>query len=312
MELVDKLRQEASSGHVAYTEFILKLKNRSDCLFCFFEGKDDSKYYGIRIEPLLDTEYDSIVCGGKEHVIAVENLISSKKEYKKILKCYFTDQDYEEPVKINNIYCLPSYSIENQYANKNVLQKILKHEFSLNPDEDDFSKVIGLFEKLQIEFHEKTTFINAWLACQSDKRKQLGILTHLNIDNTIGSYFNTILSQDLKLILDLSSINDLSKIQTFFPLAPLITSKELEEKLKYFKEKEHELYFRGKFQLKFFVSFLDRLKSEICKKQPALFCKKHKCNLRFEFANSLTNLSIYANTPECLYTYLKRIIKNAA
>ncbi len=312
MDLVDKMREEATSGHVAYTEFILKLKKRPNCLFCFFEGKDDSKYYGIRIESITKKEFEAIDCGGKENVIAAERLISSKKEYKNISLSYFIDQDYDEHIKFKNIYCLPSYSIENQYSNRIAFQKILKQEFSLKEDDEDFQKAYDLFESRQSDYHNKTCLVNAWLACQNDKRTNLGVKTHLQIDATIGNFFSSIINQDLQLSIDLSEINTLDKIQSFFPNAPIITKNELNKKLDEFKVKNKELSNRGKFELRFFVNFLERLKSEICKKQPLLFNKKHKCSLRFEYSSALTNLSIYANTPECLHQYLKGLINSPA
>lgn len=312
MDLVDKLRQEASSGHVAYTEFILKLKKRSDCLFCFFEGKDDYKYYGIRIESTTKRDFEVIDCGGKEHVIAVKDLLSSKKEYRNILKGFFIDQDYDEYKSFKNIYCLPSYSIENQYSQLHVLQKILKNEFSLQEDDEDFQKVCNLFGNLQEEFHNKTKLINAWLACQNDKRNLSKTKTYLRIDTTIGHFFNSIVNENLELEFDFSGLDSLDKIQAFFPLAPIITQQEIDDKLNYFSSKNLNQVFRGKFELKFLINFLDKLKSEICKKKPHLFNKKHKCNLRFEYSNGLTNLSIYANTPGCLYIYLENLTKKAA
>ncbi len=312
MELIEKMREEASSGHVAYTEFILKQKKRKDCIFCFFEGNEDNKYYGIRIESTTKSDYETIVCRGKENVLIAQKLISKNPEYNRVLQGYFIDQDYDEPININKIYCLPAYSIENQYANRNVLKKILQSEFLLDIEDVDYIKTLDIFEELQNEFHTKTAFLNAWLACQNDKRKQLGIKTHLKIDSTIGKFFSSIINENLELVLDLSDIDTLEKLQSHFPDSPVITNEEIDEKLISFKDKNLEFVYRGKFQMRFFISFLDRLKSEICKKRPEKFEMKHKCSLRFEYPTSLTNLSIYAETPRCLYEYLQKVIKNAA
>ncbi|CAH0998012.1 hypothetical protein EMA8858_04147 [Emticicia aquatica] len=312
MELVDKLRLEASSGHVAYTEFILKLKRRTDSLFCFFEGKDDFKYYGVRIQSATKKDFESIVCEGKENVISVKRLIDSKKEYKKVLTSYFIDQDYESAIKIKKVYCLPSYSIENQYCNKYVLQKILKHEFSIEDDDKDYETVQNLFVELQTKFHRETLFLNSWLACQSDKRKDNGIQNYLHIDSTVGSLFTNIINQNLEFVLDLECINSIEKLKSYFPHSTSISEEELNNKIIFFEKRNKEIEFRGKFELRLFISFLDRLKSEICKKQSTVFEKKHKCSLRFEYATFLTNLSIYANTPKCLLEYLDEIIKEAA
>ncbi|OFX26676.1 MAG: hypothetical protein A2041_00990 [Bacteroidetes bacterium GWA2_31_9b] len=312
MELIDKLRDEVSSGHVAYTEFVLKQKKKKDCIFCFFEGKDDKKYYGIRINNYTQRNYEPIVCGGKENVIDVRRLIAKKKEYKKTEICYFIDQDYDAHIYIKSIYCLPTYSIENQYANKNVLKKLLTDEFSLNEENEDFSIALNLFERLQNKFHKETLYLNAWLSCQNDKRKKLGLKTNLKIDSLISSYFSSIASEDLSTISNFTELNNLSSLQSIFSDAPLVKASELKTKLKLFEKQNPEILFRGKFQLKFFISFLHRLQSDICKKNSVLFKEKHKCSFRFEFATALTSLSIYAETPECLYNYLKPFKQNVA
>ena len=79
MSLVEKLREESSSGHVAYTEFILK-SGRDNSLVCFFEGKDDYKYYGIRIENIAQRTFSPITCGGKESLFEVCLNMFAEKE----------------------------------------------------------------------------------------------------------------------------------------------------------------------------------------------------------------------------------------
>lgn len=312
MDLVDKLRQESSSEHVAYTEFILKLNKRKEYLFCFFEGKDDYKYYGIRVSNICQREFEAIDCGGKENVRGVKKLIEQKVEYSAVATSYFIDQDYENHSSIPNLYCLPSYSIENQYVTKSVLDKILKNEFSLDQEDKDYQRVIDLFENLQTKFHSKVRLINAWLACQSDKRKELKIKTYLKIDNAIGSYFSSIVNPDVRSLKDLNDLNNLDTINHLFPDAPEISEEELNIKINHFKHSKEQYTYRGKFELRFFISFLDRLKTEICKKNSLLFESKHKCNQRFEYSTSLTNLSIYAETPSCLIKYLDSKKINAA
>jgi hypothetical protein len=312
MDIVEKLRRESSSGHVAYTEFILKLKRRKDCLFCFFEGKDDNKYYGIRIDGIYQGQFLDISCDGKESVIAVKDLIETHEEYKNIQIAYFLDRDFDEPVQIKHVYCIPSYSIENQYSTINALARILKNEFSLNEEENDFSRVLLSFEALKGRFHEEVIMINAWLACQSDKRKALGIKTRLKIDSTIGKYFKSIVNSDLTGIRDFRDLNSLEVIHSIFPDAPKIEVKELTLKITSLRGKNPDACYRGKFELLFFIDFLDKLKSEICRKAPAIFDKKRKCSLRFEQPSALTILSIYAETPRCLVKYLSLKRQNAA
>lgn len=312
MDIAEKLRGESSSGHVAFTEFILKHKSQNDSLFCFFEGKDDPKYYGIRIQGIIQKNYISIDCEGKENVILVKKLIEARKEYNAAPVAYFVDRDYDEHIKLKNLYCLPSYSIENQYVSKNVIEKILSQEFSLKSDDIDFNLVMQVFLSLSSEFHNKTKFINAWLACQNDIRKSIGMNTRLKIDNMIGKYFKSPIVGSLSGVSDYSDLNKLEKIEGLFPDAPKITLEEVLAKINTFNEQELLVLFRGKFELAFVVNFLEKLKSEIGRSSPVMFSKKCRCSLRFEQPTFLTMISIYANTPQCLVSYLKERAKLVA
>jgi len=312
MDIVEKLRQETLTPHVAFTEFNLKLKKKEGFLFCFFEGKDDHKYYGIRVSNTCHREYDHIACGGKEGVIRLKEMIQQKAEYKNIPIAYFIDKDYGERNEIEDIYCLPTYSIENQYANLEVLSKILIGEFSLSEEDHDYETAISLFNSLQSKFHEDVTFINAWLACQNDNKKAFGVNTYLQIDSKIGNYFKAVVLPDLKNIKCLSELNDLETLQSIFSDAPHVELNKLSEKINLFKKEKPECIYRGKFEMLFFICFLNRIKEEMGKKKGSIFRVKHKCSLRFENKTVLTSLSIYAITPKCLSEYLTSFRKDVS
>lgn len=312
MDLAEKLRKESYSEHVAFTEFILKLKNNKSGLFCFFEGKDDYKYYGLRISNITQRDFEDICCGNKEEVIKLEKLISSKSEYTEIDTLYFVDNDYSEDCEFDNIYCLPSYSIENQYTSINVLERILKQEFGLDKNHDDFKKVIKFYKQTRQEFHSKTLIINSWLSCQQEIREQKETNTYLRIDSTIGQYFKQPVKTNLNSIVDFDDLENKEKIENLFKESPKISTERIDKEIEKLKKLDGQKSFRGKFELRFFVSFLNRLQGEICKKNPELFEEKHKCSLKFEYPNALTSLSIYADTPNCLFQYLKKYILNAA
>tara|TARA_B100000378_G_C18035096_1_gene408814 strand:- start:22 stop:960 length:939 start_codon:yes stop_codon:yes gene_type:complete len=312
MDLAEKLRQESYSEHVAYTEFILKLKNNTQGLFCFFEGKEDNKYYGIRIKNITQREYKGIVCGNKDNLIKLEKLISTKEEYTDIDKLYFIDKDFSVNCSFDNIYCLPSYSIENEYSKIEVLRNILINEFSLDTEHPDFQKVIDYFNKTREEFHANTLLLNSWLSCQNQIREETENSTRLNIDQKVGDYFKNPVNTDLNTISDFSDLDTKEKIEAIFNEAPKVDSEVLNNEIAKFEQSDCYSTFRGKFELRFFISFLSRLQGEICKKEPELFDEKHKCSLKFEYPSALTSLSIYALTPECLIEYLNTQRKNVA
>lgn len=312
MDLAEKLRQESYSEHVAYTEFILKLKNNTQGLFCFFEGKDDNKYYGIRVKNITQRDFRGIICGNKNEVLKLEKLISAKEEYKDIDKLYFIDKDYSENCSFENIYCLPSYSIENEYSKIEVLKNILINEFSLDSEHADFNKVVNYFKKTKAEFHSNILLLNSWLSCQNKIREETENSTRLKIDDTIEKYFKNPVNTDLETISNFSDLDTKEKIETIFNEAPKVDTEVLNQEITKFEQSDYYSTFRGKFELRFFISFLSRLQGEICKKNPVLFNERHKCSLKFEYPSALTSLSIYALTPECLVEYLNTKRKNVA
>jgi hypothetical protein len=67
--------------------------------------------------------------------------------------------------------------------------------------------------------------------------------------------------------------------------------------------------FRGKFELKFFIDFLKRLKEEATSKTPKILIKKYKCALSFKIEDSISVLAQYSNTPNCLIQFLDKHLK---
>ena len=306
MDSADKLREASTSAHVALAKFFASNKKTPDVLFCFFEGKDDEKYYGFRIESITQRAYKGFSCGNKKEVIRVEKLISSKKGYESYDKLYFIDKDFSENCTFKNIYCLPSYSIENEYCRVESLKEILKNEFSLNDAHEDFDKVIKYFKKLRDKFHSHILLINAWLSCQQKIREETGKSTRLNIDDTIGKkYFKNPVDTNLRIILCFSDLNSKEKIEAIFNKAPKVDAEILAKEVEKFEKSDCCSTFRGKFELHFFICFLSRIQAEMGKKPPKLFKDKHKCSLRFEYCTALTQLNTYAITPDCLPQYLK-------
>jgi len=305
-QLIDILREESESEHVAFTEFALLYKKDEDILYCFFEGNECKKYYALRIKYITEKLFYDFSCGGKESVLKAYNLITAKKEYEINRILFFIDRDFDQTHISKDIYMTPYYSIENFYTSVEALIEILKNEFNLKEENPDFMTAIDLYKKLQSEFHKRTLIINSWLASQHDIRKDKGIKTHLNIDQYLEKYFKRIVNEDLNSLSDFSDLNDVDFIENnIFINSPKVAKQSLNRKIGIFKKSVTQKAFRGKFELRFLVSFLNRLKDEICKKKPNLFTKKYKCNLRFEYINALSVLTQYAETTTCLTKYLK-------
>lgn len=306
-DLVEKLLEESISDCVAFTEFMLNYKINEDNLYCFFEGNEDRFYYSIRIDLLASTANNkSFICGGKEKVLKVYELIKDNNYYKNVKTSFYIDSDFDNnEINTDDIYVTPTYSIENLYCTKESFEKILISEFKMKPDEKDFIKCVENYIYIQEKFNEETLMLNAWLACQADFRNEHKINTYLKIDNKVKTYFDKIVLTDLSSIKELVGIKSKADIENIFVNSPIIENSKLEEKVEYFKTVNKSHKFRGKFILRLLENYLCRLQS-ISGENPSMFEKKYSANLRFEYATICSNLSQYATTPNCLKNYISK------
>jgi len=72
-----------------------------------------------------------------------------------------------------------------------------------------------------------------------------------------------------------------------------------------FKTKDLSLYFRGKQQLDFFRLFLMKLKEDKVSDNPTFFASKGRVMISLSKDNCISELSQYAETPDCLLSFLE-------
>lgn len=317
MDIIEEAKNELGSGLVAYTEFVLDFKNKNDSIYCFFEGNEDRSYYSFRTKMIYhNTPYFDYVCKGKGSLIKLHQLINNHKVYSNSNIGYFVDSDFDGRVLPKTVYTTPFYSIENFYVVDQAFENILINEFNINRNCDCFKKAKELFSDLKDKFHNNITYLNAWLACQADYRNKKGLTTRLNIDNSLKSVlgnedFNKVVKSDLTHLKFPNELLNQNDIEIIFKDAPKIDKDIFESKLELFKNLNGDESFRGKFELKFLVSFLNRFKDEISKRNDSIFSKRYTCSLRFEYVTAVSQLTNNAFTPDCLMNYI-RDIKNVA
>lgn len=317
MDIVEEAKNELGSGLVAYTEFVLDFNKKKDNIYCFFEGKEDRSYYSFRTKMIYhNLQYFDYVCNGKESLIKLHQLINNHKIYSNSNIGYFVDSDFDGKILPKTVYTTPFYSIENFYVVDQAFENILINEFNISRNCDCFKKAKELFSALKDKFHDNIIFLNSWLACQADYRNKNSLSTRLKIDNTLKSVlgnedFNKLVKPDLTNLKFPSKLLNQNNIEEIFDDAPKIDKAIFETKLEEFKKLNGDECFRGKFELKFLVSFLNRFKDEIGKRNNSIFPKRYTTTLRFEYVTSVSQLTNNAFTPECLMNYIKNI-KNVA
>lgn len=318
-DLYSLMQEESESGHVAYTNFVTTYSiDKPTLVYCFFEGDEDKKYYGSRITIKYEKNFEDFTCGGRDFVLKAIELIKNRTEYNKAKVLFFIDKDYTEDKVKDELYITPCYSIENFYSTKDTLKRILNSEFNMKEKDENFLKILELYTTLLTNYHDNLLFLNAWLSCQYDIRIKTKTNTRLDINEVLKNYFkNNDNMFDVDLNLRANIFDDLKNKDilenTLFNNAPKISDDLLNEKLALFNSSDFRkaCMFRGKFELKFFIDFLKRLKEESTSKHPKILTKKYKCTLSFKLEDSISVLAQYSNTPDCLIQFLDEHLKVA-
>ena len=295
---VNKLRDSRGKAVAIFVEFTRLYKQYESALYCFFEG-EDSKYYGIRIKNITKPKKDIYLnCHGKEGVLGIYRMLSSRNHYKTARTGYFVDRDFDRSIYtmgISQIYETPCYSVENFYTSVQCFSEILKSEFKLTEIDEDFEKCISLYTKLQEEFHNAVELLNAWVACQRDKSSKLNIsdlsvlrFVKINLNQAISTY----------------KVDDLYQM---FPNIPVISEQELDAKRSELRVNTPQKSFRGKFEIEFLFIFLQKLMSEANQGSYPFFTRKIKVILSLTKRTIISDLSQYADTPDCLHNYLESL-----
>ena len=296
---VNTLRASRDKAVVVFTELTRLYKQYPSALYCFFEG-EDGKYYGIRIKNITRPEKDFYLpCKGKEGVLGIHRMLSARKYYANIRAAYFIDRDFDKPISeigLNGIYETPCYSIENFYTSVQCFSEILRTEFKLIESDENFEKCVSLYVRLQEEFHNAVELLNTWIACQRDKSSPLNISKRSVLD---------FVKIDLNQITKKYVIDDLYSI---FPGAIAISQEELDARLTELRSSTRQKSFRGKFEIEFLRKFLEKLKHEANTANYHYFTRKVKVVLSLSESNIISDLSQYADTPDCLDSYLKSFI----
>lgn len=295
---VEKLRASRGKAVAIFVEFTRLYKQYESALYGFFEG-EDSKYYGIRIKNITKSKKDIYMnCHGKEGVLGIYRMLSSRNHYRTARIGYFVDRDFDQSIYnmgISKIYETPCYSVENFYTSVQCFAEILKSEFKLTEIDENFQRCVSLYRKLQEEFHDAVELLNAWVACQTDKSSKLNIS-----DLSILRFVKIDLNQAI-------SMYEIDDLYQMFPNTPVIAEQELDAKISELKVNIRQKSFRGKFEIEFLFIFLQKLMSEANQGRYPFFTRKIKVILSLTKRTIISDLSQYADTPDCLHNYLESL-----
>jgi len=289
-----------------------------DSFHCFFEG-EDRKYYIDRIEQYTNFKPERIIgydCKGKDAVIELFKKIKSNEKYSSSSISFFVDRDYEldERIEDNSLYQTAYHSLENCYVVPSAFANIVNIELGINNIDEDFEKVLIDYKDRIDEFKNIAVYLNTFIICFQKLGGQLEF-EKLNISNFID-----IGIENIKVKLDFS----FEGIKAFY-LSKLIKevetgkkhSNENYEKFCSIIDRVEEIFdeelsivkanldtkIHGKMELYFLKKIIEDLKR--LNKAGQYFSHKRDCiYIDEQSKNILSNLSKYAETPNCLIEFL--------
>lgn len=263
--------------------------------YCFYEGKDDCKYYNTKFhEKFIKIQHFD--CKGKYKLLEFKVFMDKKYNNPENV-LYFIDKDFDDKIKEEEylslkvdkkIYVTPCYSIENFYTIEDVFKKIIINEYGYTICCPEYNELLRTFNDLKNEYHNKIGNINYWYATYRYFVENKVISDKLSLSGiNISNYFD--INKELNQIIVRNNLLDslkskLSEIPDNF-----------DDKYEEIKNKfaNNCCDFRGKFELYFLERFILRVREN----------GKYN-NFNVDNSNILSNLSQYAIKPNCLDEFL--------
>ncbi len=302
MASLESLRSGRDSYAVKWREFLRVFTRNPDALICVFEGQD-AKYYGPRIDLIAHpVAWEAIDSGGKSVVLKLRELITTNSAYSIAKIAYFLDRDFDPPEShpsSSNVYVTPCYSIENLYVSEPVMRRILRDEFGFREDsviDNDFKNCLAMFADRFREFLDAVAPLNGWISIHR-RNERSGTFRKLNLQNL---KLSTLIQIELNKVTPIYTIFDL---ETAMPDSLRLTDADVAAELATFDANQRSYTFRGKFQIEFFRVFVSKLRNDCSSSCPTCIPKKRSVAFTVG-GNILSEVSSYAETPECLRKFL--------
>lgn len=289
---------------------LIKLIKKIDCfessLICVFEG-EDSKYYGSRIDGYFSSlNRKNLSCKGKETVLKLKDKITTNQELNNANIIFFIDSDFNEKQADYNLYSTPCYAIENLYVSTCVFSRVITDELGLCSfkDKELIDSLINKYEAFELASDEALSELNAWLIVRI-RESESNANIKLNLNNIPIDKFLSITGMNA---MKHYNISDLDSI---FKVTESIDEDNLASALHIINQNDKTKFCRGKYRLEYFREFLNELFKESRNGEGNFLNRKIKPKLTLVKTNIISELSQYAETPDCLGEFLsnyKRII----
>lgn len=167
-----------------------------------------------------------------------------------------------------------------------------------NSIDSDYSKCVTDYCNRQREFHNHTSFLNIWLSCQREEEeinRQNAVVLR---DFKIAQLFSEISIAKV----ESKQVIDEKLLMAIFPNAYNIENSKIDTTSAAWADQKAQQIFRGKFEMEFLRKILESI--VIANKAHTYFSEVHNCVHLNPGSNMLSSLSVYADTPTCLVSFL--------
>jgi Protein of unknown function (DUF4435) len=247
---VERVKSARRGGVVLKARLISLRSDLPDAIVLAFEGDDDKVVYGQwirRIRPAL--RYEPFPCGGKKEARELKNALGRDLGHLSDKVFFLVDRDYDDLIgfaSIDSVFATDTYAVENYLVADDVLEELLRDEFPCHARPDVRRQIVQIFGKDYSDFLQITASINKRLYIA--RRVPIGLakrlptsLRHLAIVR-IGK---------------IDAVTTLPEDVVVFEREP--TQEEVAELQEAFDKLDPKQRYRGKFAIKFFREWLDRL-----------------------------------------------------
>jgi len=295
--LVSRLRKARGSQHNLLRKVIMAKSKPKKLPVLVVEGSDDVTFYMTMINKVRgDYELEYIVADGKKNVLGLRTLVNSNRTGDLSDVKFAVDRDFDElqgHTPGGDIYCTPTYSIENMLVCRRNLNNLLLAEFRCSRDDsaDSILNLLTLYDERHREFCSVFHEANRMIFYARNSGVKLN-----GIEDKVNKYVN------IKLHAVTSKVGS-GEIATLvgYPEAP--SDMELSKIDCDFQKLTPNVDWRGKFFIDFFRTILAQLKEDRCQKKPTYFEKKQ--TVSFEPGKDMFRmLSSMTNPPECMKDFI--------
>jgi hypothetical protein len=292
-----------------------KLRSREpERIVLVVEGDEDPIFYSVIADRCgLNDKFLSLVAGGKDLVLGFRELLKASVEANRGKGVAFTiDRDFDDLKGFSpgpELYCTPTYSIENIATASSTIKTLLCNEFKLHDPDliGDVDKVTKLYEDAAALFAKEFYDINLLIYFGRTKSIQHCGATIRDIEDTSNRLFSL---DPATLLIKCNFKGDAAAEVVRFTKEVKIS--DASSVAASFSELEPQTRWRGKFWLSLFIRMTSVLIEDRNSNNPRFFTRgRGKVRLSMATDSVFRLLASACDIPPCMRQYFGQLSANA-